>query len=281
MSDQTSIFNKENSEATPPNKQSPESKVDDANPQDEVATLLGSIKNERGEPKYKTLKDALVGLANAQSYIPDLKSNLENKDKEIEQLRKEAERVAALEEAVQRLTEQRGSGDTPPKTLTAQEIAELVNQSLDNTLTKREQQNKQKENISIVVSSLKSAFGDTAETKYNEKAAELGVSVEEFNALAARSPKIVLTALGITEESRQQDNSLNPTKSSVNSNGFQGNPQSFIGRNPKTALVGAPAADVKSEQEASKKMVEELHKAGKSVHDLTDPKVYFKHFGQV
>lgn len=281
MSDQASIFNKENQEATPPNQQSPESKVDGANTDTEVATLLQSIKNERGEPKYKTLKDALVGLANAQSYIPDLKSNLENKDKELEKLRKEAERVAALEEAVQRLTEQRGSGDTPPKTPTAQEIAELVNQSVDNTLTKREQQNKQKENIKTVVSSLKSAFGDTAETKFNEKAAELGMSVEEFNALAAKSPKIVLTALGVTENSRQDNQSLNPSRSSVNSNGFQGNPQSFIGRNPKTALVGAPAADVLAEQEASKKMVEELHKSGKSVHDLTDPKVFFKHFGQV
>ena len=37
------------------------------------ADLLGSIKNERGEPKYKDVQTALDALKHSQDFIPQLK----------------------------------------------------------------------------------------------------------------------------------------------------------------------------------------------------------------
>jgi hypothetical protein len=147
---------------------------------------------------------------------------------------------------------------------------------LESTLTQRETQTKQKANIDAVVSSLQSAFGDTAETKFNEKAAELGMSVQEFNTLAAKSPKIVLTALGINGTATSQ-----PTKTqgTVNSEGFKANPQSHIKRNGSSAMTGATSTQIREEQLASVNLVKELHDSGRSVHDLTNPKVYREVFG--
>ena len=278
MSDQTSIFeNKPDNQGDPSQTKPGTSNTSGASTESELTDLLNGIKNERGEPKYKTLKDALVGLQNAQTHIPDLKKTLSDREAEVERLRKEAERVADLEEAVRKLTEQRESGTTPPSTLSEQEIAELVKKSLDTTLTQRETQAKQAANISTVVSSLKSAFGDTAETKFNEKAAELGLSVAEFNALAAKSPKVVLTALGITTSTKKDEPS--GTKGTVNTSGMTQNPQTFVGRNKSTVLLGASSDTLKEEAVAAKKMVEELHSSGRTVHDLTNPKEYFKFFG--
>jgi hypothetical protein len=277
MTDQSSIF-KDNQESGNTTPNTVDNKSTNANQDTELTDLLSGIKNERGEPKYKTLKDAIIGLQNAQTYIPDLKKTVSEKDAEIERLRAENERVANLEETVRKLAE-RSSGDAPSSkpALSVQEIAELVNTSLESTLTQREVKQKQEANIKTVVTSLKSAFGDTAETKFNEKATELGMTVQEFNTLAAKSPQIVLTALGITKTVTNQ--SVTPSKGTVNSEGFVPNPQSHIGKNTTSALTGASSKRVKEETEASKKMVEELHNSGKTVGDLTNPKEYAKFFG--
>ncbi len=271
-----SIFNAEDSGTTIP-PQGGVSNTPSASNDSEITNLLSGIKNERGEPKYKTLKDAIVGLQNAQEYIPDLKQTLLNKDIEIEKWRKEAERVATLEDSVRKLTEQRQEPGTPPKSLSEQDIADLVNRSLDHTLTQRETFALQKQNIQSVVSSLQASFGADAEKKFNDKAVELGMSVAEFNALAAKSPKMVLNALGVA--GKVQSPVFAPSQGSVNSEGFKPQTDSFIGRNKTSTLVGATTQDIREESRKANQMVEELHKAGKSVHDLTDPKVYFKYFG--
>jgi hypothetical protein len=243
----------------------------------ELTNLLSGIKNERGEQKYKSLKDAIIGLQNAQEYIPDLKQTLLNKDIEIERLRAEAKKVSDLEEAVRKLTDRGSFEGTPPKNLSEQDIADLVNRSLDSSLSQREQIASQKQNIQSVVTALQSTFGADAEKKFYDKATELGMTVAEFNALAAKSPKMVLSALGVAAKAPQA--SYSPTQSSVNTQGFTPQTDSFVGRNKSPTLIGATTQDLRNESQKANQMVDELHKAGKSVYDLTDPKVYFKHFG--
>lgn len=269
-----SIFNEDSGTTIPP--QGNTSTVADANTDTELTHLLSGIKNERGEPKYKTLKDAIVGLQNAQEYIPDLKQTLLNKDIEIEKLRTENTRFTSLEETVKKLTEQREDKGTPPTSMSEQDIAALVNRSLDNTLTQREVLALQKQNINSVVSSLQASFGADAEKKFNDKAVELGMSVAEFNTLAAKSPKMVLNALGVTSKAPQ---AFAPSQGSVNSEGFKPQETSFVGRNNTPSLIGATTSDVREESRKANQMVEELHRAGRTVHELSDPKVYFKHFG--
>jgi hypothetical protein len=272
MSDPTSIFgNQEIKQETPANKNGegqPQSTSQNADP---IANLLGSIKNEKGEPKYKSIEDALVALQHSQTYIPQLTEKLKERETELTNARLEAERVAELERSVAALTQKNAPEGTPPKSHSEEEIAEIVSR----TLTRTQQQAVQKTNLESVVSSMKEAFGEKAEEAFYSKAKELGMSVEEFNTLAAKTPKAVLDLIGVKKASQGNSGS---TQSSVNSGGFAPTQQSFIGRNAKPTLIGATSQDLMLEAKAARDMVTELHAQGKSVHDLTDPKVYMAMF---
>ena len=241
----------------------------------EFTTLLSSIKNERGEQKYATLADALVGLKNAQEFIPSLQAKQAEKDAEIERLRKEAERVQTLEETLAAFTSQRNEQNQPTAAPAFDEnkLADLVNR----TLTQREQAVVAQQNLASVVSTLQQSFGADAEAKFYGKADELGLSKVEINTLASKNPKAVLAMLGVSNQAPKQANT-NPPPGSFNSSAYTPNEQTSIGRNPKQALVGATTEEVRESSERAKKMVDELHSKGMSVHDLSDPKMYAKFF---
>ena len=134
-----------------------------------------------------------------------------------------------------------------------------------------------KANTLEVVNTLKTKYGAEAEKAYNEAATNLGMSVQELNALAARNPKAVFKILGVTPEAPQVNVSSSASPS-FNTDGFQPKQDSFIGRNTKATLIGATTNDLNEETQRAKQMVEELHKQGKTISDLTNPKVYFKTF---
>lgn len=277
MADQ-SIFGSENNQSTQTNNDNNQPGSNQAgaqNNQDPIATLLSAIKNERGEPKYATVEAALEGLRNAQEFIPTLRTQLSAKEQEVERLRVEAERAAELERTIEALTSQRNQDQgTPAPAFDENKLAELVNR----TLSQREQQQKAQTNIQSVVETLRQSFGADAETKFYGKAEQLGMTKEEMNALAARSPAAVLAMLGVNQQAANRQHTPNVTTSTVNSAAYTPNQETFIGRNTVPTIVGATTADIKAASERAKKMVEELHAKGMSVHDLTDPKVYMKHF---
>lgn len=239
-----------------------------------IITLLSEIKNERGEPKYKSLPDALNALKHSQEYIPQLTGQLSQKDAELIAARAEAARVVELEKTVLALTQkpEPPSGTPPQAGLTPEQIAELVTR----TLSQKEQADLAKRNTALVADTLKANFGTEAEAKYNAKAAELGMSVAEFNSLAARSPAAVLQMLG----AKTQATPASPTTPTINTAGFQPHQETFIGRNTETTAIGATTEDMRREQHRAAKMVEELHAQGKTVSDLSNPKEFFKLFGK-
>lgn len=280
MSDQNSIFGN-NQNSGNPTDTAGTSNSSNANTDAQIADLLNSIKNERGEPKYKNLQDAIVGLKNAQEYIPTLKQSLTEREKELAELRATANRAAELEETVRRLTSE-GTQGTPPKVPSTEDIAALVTKAVETTLTERQRASTQQANTQLVVEKLKTKFGDKAETVYIEKAKELGVTVEEFNRLAANTPKVILTALGVMDQNTSVPNTSSaPSGGSVNTAALQPRNDSSVGRNQKGILVGATSQDLIAETQNARKMADELAAQGLSVYDLTDPKVYRKHFGKV
>jgi hypothetical protein len=272
MADQPSIFN--NTEGNPPQNGVPANT--NANVDAAYADLLANIKNERGEPKYKDVQEALNGLKNAQEYIPTLKQTLTQKEEEIVQLRATSERVKELERTLEALTSKGERHEPTTQTpVTPEAIADLVNRAL----TQRETVAVQESNVKAVVQTMKELFGTDAEKKFYDKAAELGLSVAEFNSLAAKSPKAVLEILGV-KNTQRPNNSGAPTQGTVNTAALQPNTESLVGRNSKITLVGSTTQDLMEENKKAKGMVDELHKQGLTVHDLTDPKVYFKHFSK-
>jgi hypothetical protein len=272
MTDQ-SIFNgNENQPATQPN-QSAAQPAQPVQTPDPIADLLASVKNERGEAKYRDVTEALNGLKHAQEYIPSLKNELSAKDQALAAALAEVERLKAVEESVRAFTSQPAPAVQPTAPVfDEKKIADLVTQ----TLTQREVQSAQKANLSTVVTSLQQSFGADAEKVFYDKATELGMSMEEMNVLAAKSPKAVLTMLGVKVGA--QSSSVAHIPGSVNSSAYQPRQDSFVGRNNKSAMIGATTEDLQMEAHNSRKMVEELHAAGLTVHDLSDPKVYKKYF---
>lgn len=263
MSDQTSIF---------PENSSPNPAPTPANSNDQLVTMLASIKNENGEPKYKSVEDALKALQHSQAYIPQLTQSLAAKEAELAQARQGLTKVEELERAVQQLMNPSSKEPEPkpaPAAIDPSSIAEIVNRTLNENRTKE----LANANISKVVQTVKQLYGDKSEEMFYGKAASLGLSKEAVNTLAATSPDAVYSMLGISNAPGQSK-----PLSGFNSDGFQPPKETFISKNPKPALIGASSQDLLEEGRNARKMVEELNAQGLSISALTDPKVYFKHF---
>lgn len=272
MADQPSIFGT-NTPVTPDQPgggNTPNVQIDPA-----IANLLTEIKNERGEPKYKTLQDALVALKHSQEYIPQLTNTLKQKDEELNSLKGTVDKLSEIEKTVQLLTQKQNDAPTSAPVVNEETIAELVTR----TLTKTQQEAVAKTNVTTVVEAMKAKFGAEADKVFYGKAEELGMSREDFNALAARTPKAVLKLVGLDMPASAQPSGA-PNTNAVKTEGFTPRTDSKVGRNTTTVSIGATTQELHAERENAKAMVEELHAKGMSVHDLTDPKVYFKTFGK-
>jgi hypothetical protein len=272
MSDQTtSLFNTDTSTQTNTNPVNSNTQVASNTP--DYNNLLASIVNERGEQKYRSIEEAFNGLKNAQEYIPTLKQQADAKEQEIIRLREEALRFKTLEETVAALTSQRND-QTPTNVPVFDEnkLAELV----DRTLTRKQQEAVAVSNTQSVVATLQQLFGADAEKKFYDKAVEMGMSMAEMNVLASKSPKAVLTMLGVSSQATQK--ATVSTQGSINTAAFIPTQDTFVKRNPKSALVGASDNDLKESTHRAKSMVDELHSKGMSVADLSSPKAYAKYF---
>lgn len=277
MADQpNSIFESNQNQETPEQNTNTGSDANTAPPQtkDAFADLLASIQNERGEPKYKSVEDALVGLKHAQEYIPQIKSKATEAEQEMQRLKDEVERLKSLENTVLELTQKRENASTNGSSLSEEDIAKLV----ENTLSRKQQAEVQTNNINSVVQAVTSRYGADSEKVFYTKAQELGLSIEEMNALAARTPKAVLTLLGVSETAAPKQANVSPTTGSVNTSAFQPNPETFLGRETTRVTIGATSDDLRQAVDRSAKLAEELQQKGLSTYDLTDPKVYFKYF---
>ena len=274
MADQAaSIFGTQTPESQPPAGNGSPANTQNNDP---LATLLGSIKNERGEPKYKSLEDALNALKHSQEYIPTLKQTKDELEQKLNDLMPQVNKVAELERVVQELTQRKPAESVTPTQagLNEEQVAELVSR----TLTRQQQQAVQQTNVQSVANTVKARFGDQSEAVFYGKAKELGMSNDEFNALAARTPKAVLKLLGIDDTAAPARQPFTPTR--VNTEGFTPAVDSYIGRNKNRAMTGATTQDLNQESANAARMVEELAAQGMSINDLTNPKNYNKFFAR-
>lgn len=270
-----SIFGENQNTGTNPNQQGAPGGDTSVPSNPDLGNLLAGIKNERGEQKYKNVEDALKALQHSQEYIPNLKTELEKRDAELERLRQETAKINSLEQTLLELTQNKNSNtEQPPKGLSEEDIAHLVS----GQLTKLQQEAVQTTNLDAVVTAVKSKFGDKSEEVFYNKAKELGMSAAEINALAAKNPKAALKLLGLDDVAPNQTRNV-PGNGSINTTGFTPQKDSEIRRNPKPVIVGATTEDLHTEAKNARAMVDELHAQGLSTYDLTDPKVFRKVFG--
>lgn len=234
MADQPDVFNSvaDVKPVEPQTQQQPS--VDNA-----FADLLKLVKNENGEQKYDSVPKAIEGLAHAQQYIPQLKTELQSKDAEIAALKAQLAQTQSLDEVVSRLTAQQQQAqvkDAPPVTsgLDEQAVMNLVK----NVLTQTEQQKSAQSNILQVQNTLTAKYGDKVVEVLESKAKELGTTRQQLGELASHSPALVLALFGT-----QASNGAKPTTTSVTIPSSYQPPREELKRPEKSLLSGATSRE--------------------------------------
>lgn len=247
-------------------------KETNANP---LANLLGEIRNEQGQPKYRTVEDALVALRHAQEFIPKIKNESHEKEAELAELRAKVQRMDELERTVQQITQSQAESQTRGVVPKPEDIEAIVSQ----TLSKRQAAEKHAANQKLVTQTLVNAFGaENAEATFYTKAAELDYTKEQINALAAENPKALFKLMGISEQGANKQPLFAPTRSSVNTEAFSPNQQSAIRRNDRKVELGESRDEI-AEYRTAGELVKELHSQGLTMADLSNPKIHKQYFG--
>tara|TARA_R100000687_G_C6447977_1_gene163778 strand:- start:788 stop:1624 length:837 start_codon:yes stop_codon:yes gene_type:complete len=206
---------------------------------DVFADQLASIKNERGEPKYKDLPTAIEALKHSQEYIPQVKQENETLKQELDRLKAELEQRGSLEETVERLTaRQREEAAPSPQEmqgLTPEQVEELLEQRL----TQREQRLKAQANETQVSEAITAKYGEKAREVVQSKAQEYGMTPAEMQQWAAKNPKAVLALF----EVKPTPQGNKPSSSSVNIPPVRPNDSNELQPPEKSLLRGASMKD--------------------------------------
>lgn len=172
--------------------------------------------------KFKTPDDLARGKAESDRVIAA-------RERELAELREELAKRVTTEELFQKFQQQRQTQDQSAGNERQQEpVAErpsLTDEDLEKriqeTLSKRTEQERTQANIAEVTNRLIAEFGteDKANEIVNRKAAELGVSPAFLQDVAAKSPKAFYAQLGLNEAPK---GTPPITRSDVRTESFQG-----------------------------------------------------------
>lgn len=179
--------------------------VSDKGTNNDINAVLQGIVNEKGEPKYSNVEDAIKALKASQEHISTLES-------ENSQLRERTQTSATIEDIMAQLDSTKNNTGDSQQNFSVEDITGLV----EKTLVQRESQQQAMGNLGSVKGKLSETFGDKADEVYSSKAKDLGLSVEMLDHLAAISPKAVMEYFG-TKGSATGKN----IQSSVNTDAFQ------------------------------------------------------------
>tara|TARA_Y100001951_G_C11298065_1_gene277586 strand:+ start:37811 stop:38599 length:789 start_codon:yes stop_codon:yes gene_type:complete len=238
MSDPSSVFGEQQEQeqtTAQPEDQPQGGQQQPNNPpqQDPYADLLTGIVNERGEPKYRDIPTALKALGHSQEYIANLQRENDELKKRQDAEKAEEDRIAQIEESLRRLAESQQSDQPTPqefKGLTEEQIDSL----LQSRLSQHEQQKVASANIEKVSQAIRSQYGDKTQETVAQKAAAYGLSPQEFEQMAAKSPQMVLDIFGIKPQQNKQSFS-----SSVNIPPIKPNEEPSLTPPEKSLMRGA------------------------------------------
>lgn len=162
---------------------------------DKLATLLASITNEDGKQKYDNVEKAIEALVHSQTYIPQIKSQLTEKEQELERVKAELAKREAVEDVVKRLAASKNQDADDPQLnvgLDEQTVQKLVEENLGRVLSQRDAQVAYQTNVSKVQDTLVQKFGDKAGEVVAARAAELGITPKDIEKMAGSNPVIAL-----------------------------------------------------------------------------------------
>lgn len=177
--------------------------------QDFYSELVGEDK------KYKDAGELAKAKHHADQHIQQLES-------ELSELRQQSNSTQRLQEVVDQLQQAQQERGNMPSTSTAEDNPRYerdeLEKTIENIVTKKEQERTASQNLEQMRSKLKESLGDNFIPKLVETLQEVGMSREDFDALAKRSPTAAMRILGQSNNTSQ--NVQTPPPSSVSSEGF-------------------------------------------------------------
>ncbi len=211
-----------------------------------VGDLLAGIKNERGEVKYNTIEEALRGAAHAQNKITEDQAAMAQLQQELITVREEAAQLKGalnVKDLIKPQAQEPVQESSPaiPTGLSEAETVELFNK----LTVKRTEQSAQATNVATVVDKLKEKYGSQANEVFYKRAADMNMTNDQMNTLAATSPTAALSFFESVEAKE-----LNPTQTSVTTTNVPASTTLVDGKLPmgaKSMLIGATSDETKAE----------------------------------
>lgn len=144
--------------------------------------------------KYATAEIALASIAPSQHHIKTLEEELVETRKANEALLSDLQKRETAEEIISRINsnQQEGSQTSNAPTVDLESIKQIAAQAAQETLSAKAKEAQLVANEKLVSDRLVAEYGDSAVGVLEDKAKELGMSVEDMRNLSQSSPKVVL-----------------------------------------------------------------------------------------
>ena len=198
---------------------------------------LKTIVNDQGQPKYKTVDEALEALKPSQEHIKQLEAESKLRDAEILRLRDEVKAKEALEQVVERLTNNKET--VPPVTPQSTGLSEdAIEKTLNTLLSQRDAKAIAQKNMDDVANVLTTKFGEKVKEQIALKATELKMTPQQLGALSSTNPALVLSLFG--EKSVPNPQLVTPSNSTPLKTPSA---DTELKRPEKSLLVGVHATD--------------------------------------
>lgn len=172
--------------------------------------------------KFKTPQDLARGKFEADQYVEVLKKRSDELRADFLRVSEENKAKAKLEELIDQMKNQQRqtSSDTPPANDERQPAIkpEDLESLIDSRMSARETEAKARQNFKIVQDKLKERFGNNYQNALNEQIENLGLTVDDVNTLARKSPAAFFKTMGLDQQ--QEDSFQAPPRTSRRSDSF-------------------------------------------------------------
>lgn len=173
-------------------------------PKDNTVITVNDLVGEG--KKFKTVDDLAKGKAESDAFINQLQEEMKALRNEVEKRNTAEANLESLRAEIREIKAKPVSSEASPNTtgaLTAEQLENLV----ASTLTKQERERMAAQNLKTVNDKLVQTFGSSekASEVLSKKAYDIGMSIEELRAIAAKSPSALLKLIGSDSGEKKAD----------------------------------------------------------------------------
>lgn len=178
--------------------------------------------------KFKTPEEMARGKVESDNYIKTLEMKLDQLREDYTKVSEESKTAASLKEILDQMKseQQLNQGNPPIAPEVKQPTLDIAEQRtlIRNEVLGLEAQRRADENFKIVTSKLQEKFGVNYQAALKKQVDELGLDIEDVNALAVKSPRAFFKTVGLDEPEQRENNLFQaPPQSQQRSDNFSPN----------------------------------------------------------